>query len=119
LYAEIIINKNNQDLSENSKHWDARTTSPCHAYQDIFNRRLKAGQCYYTPFLGWKEFTPSYFGVFRESTRVQEDISLTISSMLREVFSAGYNTEPLYTYDRDVVIRKGVLTFAAKDSKND
>jgi CRISPR-associated protein Cas5d len=119
LYAEIVMNKNNQDLSEKSKQWDTRTTSPCHAYQDIFNRRLKRGQCYAVPFLGWKEFTPSYFGVFRESTRVQSDITTTIPSMLRQVFSSGYNSDPLYTYDQDVVIQNGILTFTTKDSEND
>jgi len=38
------------------------------------------------PFLGWKEFAPSYFGEFRESTNVQTDINMVIPSMLREVF---------------------------------
>jgi CRISPR-associated protein Cas5d len=119
LYAEVVINKNNQDLTEKSKHWDAHTTSPCHAYQDIFNRRLKRGQCYSIPSLGWKEFIPSYFGVFRNSTKVQDDITTTISSMLRQIFSGGYNSKPLYTYDQDVAITKGVLTFTSKDSEHD
>jgi CRISPR-associated protein Cas5d len=119
LYAEIVINKNNQDMSEKTQQWDRKTTSPSHAYQDIFYRRLKRGQCYSIPSLGWKEFTPSYFGVFRASTKVQDDITTTIPSMLRQVFSNGYHAEPLYTYDKDVVIMNGVLTFATKDWEND
>ncbi|MDR2632832.1 MAG: CRISPR-associated protein Cas5 [Treponema sp.] len=119
LYAEVSIAHGNYSISEKTKQWDKKTTSPAHAYQDIFNRRLKRGQCYAIPFLGWKEFTPSYFGVFRESTRVQSDITTRIPSMVREVFSGGYNSQPLYTYDQDVVIANGVLTFATKDGEHD
>ncbi|MDR0867230.1 MAG: CRISPR-associated protein Cas5 [Planctomycetota bacterium] len=100
--------------------WDARTTSPAHAYQAIFERRLRRGQGYAIPFLGWKEFTPSYFGPFRESTRVLADFSTTIPSMLRQVFPNGYNSELSYVYDQDVKIENGVLRFGDKrEVKND
>jgi CRISPR-associated protein Cas5d len=36
-------------------------------FQLIFNERLERGQTFYTPCLGWKEFTPSYFGPFRRT----------------------------------------------------
>jgi len=50
-----------------------RLTSPpgdfndLHACQEIFWRRLKRGQFYYVPCFGWKEFVPSYVGIFRDS----------------------------------------------------
>ncbi|GHS91136.1 type I-C CRISPR-associated protein Cas5 [Planctomycetales bacterium] len=100
--------------------WDARTTSPAHAYQAIFERRLQRGQCYALPFLGWKEFTPSYFGKFRESTQVLDNFSTTIPSMLRQVFPNGYNSEQSYVYDQDVRIENGVLRFGDKEeAEND
>ncbi|MDR1947764.1 MAG: hypothetical protein LBQ38_00035 [Spirochaetaceae bacterium] len=116
LYADIVPNKKRECLSERSLQWDKKTTSPGHAYQDIFNRRLSRGQCYSIPFLGWKEFAPSYFGPFRETTRVQTDLTVKIPSMLRQVFSKGYNSEVSVVYDRDVVIDHGILLFSGKES---
>jgi CRISPR-associated protein Cas5d len=119
LYADIVLNHKKEGLSEKTRQWDTRTTSPAHAYQKIFDRRLLRGQCYAIPFLGWKEFTPSYFGVFRKATEVQRDITTTIPSMLRQVFSGAYNSEPLYRYDQNVAITNGVLIFNAQDGKDD
>jgi CRISPR-associated protein Cas5d len=90
----------------------AKNASPAHAYQEIFERRLRRGQCYSVPFLGWKEFTPSYFGEFRENTQTQSDLqTIKIPSMLREIFSNGYDTEVSYLYDQNIVIKNGVLEF--------
>jgi len=95
-----------------AKQWDKKTTSPGHAYRDIFYRRLNRGQCFTIPFLGWKEFGPSYFGTFREKTTVQRDINTVISSMLREVFSEGYASKCAFTYNTDVKVNAGVLMFS-------
>jgi CRISPR-associated protein Cas5d len=35
-------------------------------FKELFDERLKSGQTFYTPCLGWKEFVPSYFGPFRD-----------------------------------------------------
>lgn len=94
--------------------WNGRTTSPAHAYADIFERRLKRGQCFTIPFLGWKEFAPDYFGPFRDSTRVQADINLVIPSMLREVFSEAYAAQCTFSYEQDVRIAAGVLEFSKR-----
>ncbi len=118
LYAEIIpvARQFRTKIPESAKEWDAKTTSPGHAYQDIFNRRLKRGQCFFVPFLGWKEFGPSYWGPFRASTVVQENINTTIPSMLREVFSQGYASDVAFSFDQDVFIKKGTLIFPRKES---
>jgi CRISPR-associated protein Cas5d len=111
LYAAVVPNPVKKKLPEQAKQWDEKTTSPGHAYQSIFYRRLKKGQCFTIPFLGWKEFGPDYFGIFRESTTIQTDINMDISSMLREVFSDGYASECAFTYDQNVKIKEGVMTF--------
>lgn len=98
--------------------WDRKTTSPGHAYQDIFARRLDRGQCFCIPFLGWKEFGPSYFGPFRQSTRIVTDFNTTIPSMLHEVFSDGYASEPWFSFDQNVSIKNGVLEFPKKGGSN-
>jgi CRISPR-associated protein Cas5d len=116
LYAEVAAPPDRSDLRlpDRARHWDHRTSSACHAYRDIFNRRLRKGQCFTLPFLGWKEFGPSYYGVFREQTTVQGDIQQEIPSMLREVFSGGYASAVAVTYEQNVRIRSGVMEFSGK-----
>lgn len=117
LYAEVIpvARQLVAKIPESAKEWDAKTTSPGHAYQDIFNRRLKRGQYFFTPFLGWKEFGPSYFGPFRENTVVQRNINSVIPAMLREVFPCGYASDVVFSFDQNVVIKEGVLIFPRRE----
>lgn len=119
LYADVLpIPKALKDqVPAKARQWDEKTTSPRHAYQDIFNRRLKRGQCFNIPFLGWKEFGPSYFGTFRETTEVRADINMVIPSMLREVFSGGYASKCAYTYEQNVKITSGVMAFSGQGGK--
>jgi len=119
IYAEVISNHQKKDLSEKDLQWDKKTTSPAHAYIDIFNRRLKRGQCYSIPSLGWKEFTASYFGPFRENTKICSTISTTIPSVLREVFSDGYHSPVSITFDQNLKVIDGVMLFDRRESKND
>lgn len=112
IYADVMPNPNKQNLSQNALNWDSNTTSPGHAYQAIFNRRLARGQSYANLCLGWKEFTPSYFGPFRETTHVLTDLpDIPIPSMLNETFGRGYNTEFHPSYYQNLVIHNGVLVF--------
>ncbi|MFT8872111.1 MAG: CRISPR-associated protein Cas5 [Sporolactobacillus sp.] len=112
LYADVIPNPNKAILPANATSWDQRTTSPGHAYQEMFNRRLKRGQSYATLSLGWGEFTVSYFGSFRETTQVCTEIpNILIPSMLRGVFQSGYNSDYHAVYDTDVRIHEGVLEY--------
>lgn len=103
--------KANGMISERTLAWLNRTTSPSHAYQEIFNRRLQRGQSHYVPCLGWKEFTPDYVGIFRTATQVCTDISTIVPSMLRQVFPDGLNSEVRYVYDQHVKIEDGVLEY--------
>lgn len=114
LYADVVPTRQASKgrVPDKAKLWDRKTTSPGHAYQAIFGRRLKRGQCFTVPFLGWKEFGPSYFGPFRTTTKVQTDVNMVIPSMLREVFSKGYASECWFVYDQDVRIVSGTLDFS-------
>lgn len=113
LYADVRLNRKKEMLPESALQWDAKTTSPGHAYQSIFDRRLRRGQCYSIPALGWREFTPSYFGPLRDNTEVLSSLQdISISSMLRTVFGESYNSPVSFSYDQDIVIHKGCLNFA-------
>lgn len=84
-----------------------------HYLQDLFARRLAQGRCYRTPSLGWREFTCSYWGNFREDAfEVDRDLNLTIPSMLRDVWSAAHDGHYAPRFSQNVTVQAGVLSFA-------
>ena len=115
LHAEVqSISSAERRLSDRTKAWVAKTSNPAHAYQEIFERRIRNGQCHSIPCLGWKEFVPDYVGLFRKYTSAQRDINLVIPSMASTVFlldQAGRIT-PTFTPRANVQIREGVLQYA-------
>lgn len=116
MYADVIPNPKKSAISERARAWDRSTTSPGHAYQDMFNRRLSRGQSYATLFLGWSEFTPSYFGPFRETTRVCTDLpDIQIPSMLRGAFQGGHCSDYRAIYDTDLCIHQGTLVYPERE----
>lgn len=86
--------------------------NPAHHLQDLFQRRLKRGQAFRTPVLGWSEFTCSYWGPFREGlTEVDTSYSDVIPSMLFGMWSspAGGEYEPIFR--QNVRIVEGTLDY--------
>jgi CRISPR-associated protein Cas5d len=81
----------------------------CHQLQSMFDRRLRNGQTFYTPCLGWREFVPSYFGPFRDATRVNQELTGAITSFLHSVFSRDGKVSPLFLDHCD--IRGGALSY--------
>jgi CRISPR-associated protein Cas5d len=78
-------------------------TNHLHHLQEMFQWRLERGKCYYMPCLGWKEFTPSYFGPFRDETRVDESIQITIPSMLFSVFNNEGEYNPVFKQNVEII----------------
>lgn len=120
LYADVAINPDKGKMPDSAQSWDKKTTSPGHAYQEIFNRRLARGQSFATLSLGWSEFTVSYFGPFRGNTVVCDNLpDIFIPSMLREVFPDGYKSDYRAVYDTDLCIHKGVLIYPERSTFGD
>ncbi len=96
---------------KNLKHGD----NPCHALERIIERRLKKGQCYKTPALGWNEFVPSYWGPLRDGdsqfgmTEVDTDVNLDLVSVLTQVFDKAVKGQykPRFQQGDDARINKG------------
>ncbi len=88
---------------------EVTTSNHLHLLQDKFIKRVRNGRWYHVPCLGWKEFTPSYVGEFREETRVEESIEQIIPSMLFSVFNENGKYAP--EYKQNVWIKKGVLEY--------
>jgi CRISPR-associated protein Cas5d len=82
-----------------------------HALQEIFERRLQNGQCFYTPCLGWKEFMPSSFGPLRDGSGPNEELNLTIPSLLHSVFDSPTNGRVRPRFSHNVEVQGGVLLF--------
>ncbi len=119
-YAVARPNRRKMNLPERAQSWDRRTTAPGHAYQEMFQRRLQRGQSFGSVCLGWREFTASYFGPFREGTSVCSDMEdIRIPSMLRQTFSNGYGSDYSPRYDTDLVIHHGVLLFSEGGDNSD
>ncbi len=119
MYTHVYPCRNKASLDEKSKQWDEKTTSPGHAYAAIFERRLRRGQWFVLPCLGWKEFTPSYVGPFRDGTEVKKNINTVVPAMLRQVFSEGDYSQPKFTYDQNVKIKNGALYYPLKGRSHD
>ena len=132
LYATVLIDvcyrfhavakpaRNKQGLPEKAYQWDQKTSSPGHAYQEMFRRRLARGQSFGSVCLGWKEFTPSYIGPFRQKTRVYAETGdIVIPSMLRQTFSKGYRTDFKPSYDQNLIIHNGVLVYPRGGAADD
>lgn len=93
-----------------------KQNNPRHHLQDLFNRRLKRGQCHRTPCLGWSEFTCSYWGPFREgTTEVDSAFFAEIPSMLLGVWNQPSQGKYDPTFRQNVKIREGELVFDVPD----
>lgn len=120
LYASVRpLRKNREMMTEGARRWDANTTAPGHAYKAIFERRLKRGQFFHTPCLGWKEFVPSYFGPLREATSPCKEINFVIPSLLMSVFPDGYASKPRFLFAQNVEVREGVMLYPWQEVLSD
>jgi CRISPR-associated protein Cas5d len=86
--------------------------NPAHHLYDLFVRRLKRGQSFRTPAMGWREFTCNYCGSFRDEYEVDTDVNLFIPSMMHSVWSKDCNGSYAPRFVQDVEIRQGVLVYA-------
>lgn len=88
-------------------------SNPQHQLQEVFLRRLALGQFHSTPFLGWKEFVPTYFGPVRDTTAVNTSVNLVIPSLLVTMYDQptdGSVVSPRFI--QDARIEEGVMFYA-------
>ena len=86
-------------------------------FKTLFEDRLRRGQTFYTPCLGWKEFVPTYLGPFRETTSRQDTVDdIVIPSFLCSMWDHR-QLKPEYVQDWRIV--KGVLSYAHQTPTED
>lgn len=88
-----------------------RENNPQHQLQEVFMRRLSSGQFHTTPFLGWKEFVPTYFGPVRNTTTADQSINITIPSMLHTMYTRPTEGVISPQFAQDVKIDGGVMFY--------
>lgn len=106
----------------------SRPRSPnnvAHFLQQLFQRRIRQGRCFRTPFLGWSEFTASYWGPFRDGndgrpavTERDTALNLSFPSMLHEVFSPPINGQYAPRFLTNVEIREGLLEWPSRETNS-
>jgi len=92
-------------------HPPQKGENPQHKLQEVFLRRLALGYFFSTPFLGLKEFTPSYFGPLRNSTSPESSVNLVIPSMLMTMYDRPTDGQVSPCFLQNAKIKKGVLFF--------
>lgn len=83
--------------------------NPTKKYVEIFNRRMRCGQCWRRPYLGTREFAADFSLPDENDKPIAEDIP--IGSMFLDMW---YNEKgvPMPRFFYDVSVRKGVLDCA-------
>jgi CRISPR-associated protein Cas5d len=113
LYAEVRPDSPPEDrLGPRARERIRGAMNGAHAYQEMFERRLRRGQCHAVPALGWREFVPDYVGPLRPETRACEDINLELPAALHSVFPLAKYSRPAPRFVQNVAITAGVLHYA-------
>lgn len=112
LFATVLANVCYRIYADIEGEVPRNGRNPRHHLQDLFIRRLKQGRCWRTPALGWKEFTASYWGEFRADYMVDEELNLTIPSMLLRVWDKSQAGQYDPAFLLNTKIEKGVLSYA-------
>lgn len=112
IHAEVVTVEHERGQSEKSRSYRDNRINGAHAYQEIFERRLRRGQWYSMPSLGWREFVPDYVGPIRQTSEPCASVNAKLPSMLRTVFSEPSHGTYNPSFDQDVEIREGVLHYA-------
>jgi CRISPR-associated protein Cas5d len=112
LFATVVTDVCYRLYGEVEGRRDRQGGNPRHHLQDLFNRRLKRGECYRTPSLGWREFTCSYWGPFRnDEYELDKGLELVIPSMLLRVWDSARDGQYRPKFAQNVVIQAGTLTY--------
>lgn len=89
-----------------------------HHLKDLFDRRLKRGQCFRTPCLGWSEFTCSYWGPLREAqTEVDDALKVEVPSILLTVWSDPIAGQYAPEFRQTVKVLHGVVSYDAPNQR--
>ena len=96
-----------KSLAEAARLESLANVNSQHACQDMFYRRLKKGQFYDIPCLGWREFVPDYIGPIRSDTENRKR-QTTIKDTLPSFYIAFLIPKPVFALNYTSRARKVV-----------
>lgn len=104
IFEAEILNKVSQEINEKK----FKTTNPCHAYKERFERMIRNGQSFREVFLGNKNFSPFYFGpVVSEKKGI--DFSFEMESFFKTL---DYKTKELKPqFYNKINVKNGVFEY--------
>ena len=98
--AVIYMSEDNIQKVKNRDKKEGRTAcEPIVKYREMFNRRLKKGQCWHQPYLGTREFSCDFFPVTQDDEDKATELNLTypIGSLLFDIlYDMDHNATPIY-----------------------
>jgi len=109
--AAIYMSEDNIQRVKNRDGKEGRTAcEPIVKYREMFNRRLKKGQCWHQPYLGTREFSCDFFPVTFEDEKRAADLNLTypIGNLLFDIwYDQNHNATPIYM--TDAIVKNSTL----------
>ena len=99
-----------QKVKNRDKKEGRTACEPIVKYREMFNRRLKKGQCWHQPYLGTREFSCDFFPVTQEDLDKATELNLTypIGSLLFDIwYDKDHNATPIYM--TNAVIKNSTL----------
>lgn len=98
--AVIYMSEENIQKVKNRDKKEGRIAcEPIVKYREMFNRRLKKGQCWHQPYLGTREFSCDFFPVTQDDEDKATELNLTypIGSLLFDIgYDKEHNATPIY-----------------------
>lgn len=83
-----------------------------HHLKDLFDRRVRRGECFRVPRLGWSECVCTYWGPLRlGATEVDDLLSIELPSMLIGVWSRPNHGSYRPGFSQDLKLQAGVLDY--------
>lgn len=108
IYAQVRGKQSTRGAGISRVRARSGRTDHCQRLRDLFEQRLSAGQTYYTPCLGWKEFVPAYFGPLRSETQPETSVNLVIPSLLHDMWDHK-KVKPTFRQDWEII--HGVMSY--------
>lgn len=117
LFATILVNVCYRLYADILGDGERTGVNKRHYLKDLFDRRIKRGQCFRTPCLGWSEFTCAYWGPFREGiTEVETELNLEIPSMLVGMWNNPLSGAYEPTFAQNVRVNNGTLEYVIPEN---
>lgn len=115
IYGKIIAKHSSRGKKYTRQKRRSGRKNHIEKLRNEFAQRLDKGQTFYTPFLGWKEFVPTYFGPLKEDTQRDTSVNELIPALLHSMWEHG-QCKPTFVQNWEIV--SGVMSYERRRPNN-